>query len=206
MSGLAAIILTAIALFYPESFNGKYLFGIASFICAILAGYFVWRKTYPDLKIEIQECLITKPDGKHFASVDSDFVILHICITNLNANPNSIKSYELVLDVFGEKIKAEPTYTETYYYVYSVTKDMVDLIENRSEIVLPQGQYRNGWLCFRLPNDRKVTGCKFVLLATDAYGVTHKVKGYTPLDYETDMMRSKPAMDMNDSLYENNPL
>lgn len=194
ISGICSVLLLIIAGFMKLSETGQARYWLyAAVVCYAIAAFNLWYKNRPNLIIELREVLLDTNYGGMLYQSNSPlphFVTFTIYISNTRPADNSIKSYELFVNVYGRQVVGES------FWTHGLTRERTwqaypDLNKTKMS-VLKQGNPTEGWLRFKFDGEPSIKGHKFVLAITDAYNVTHKVKGTIPLELTEGLIRRPP--------------
>src|ERR1051325_5434659 len=108
MSGIASLVIAFIAAYYELTDHGKPALWVAAASCLLIASFMVWYKNRPDLIIEVRDAVLDSNYGGMIFTNDTSplpqFLTLTLYLVNTRQANNSIKSYELYVNVFGRKL------------------------------------------------------------------------------------------------------
>jgi hypothetical protein len=190
MSGIASLAIAFIAAYYELIDNGKPALWIAASSCYVIASFMVWYKYHPDLIIEVREVLLDTNYGGTLCQSNSPlphFVTLLLYISNTRQADNSIRSYELSVNVYGRQFVGQSFWTDGL--TQRITWDEYPDLNKARLAVLKQGTRIEGWLRFGFDGEPSIKGHEFTLTVTDAYNFTRKIKGRIPLDLTEGLIR-----------------
>jgi hypothetical protein len=192
MSGIFSLIFIAVALGtnLNNRAQAKYWAG-AAVLSYIIASFWVWYKHRPDLTIE-QEGLYLDA-GVTIEELDrlSSYLTVPLYLVNTCAAQNSIRRYELTVEIDGSTCRGNPVRTDGLVSK-NTGEGLIDL-DKFKDSVLIQGWPSRGWVRFLIadvPVDQ-ILNKRFTVTVTDAYKVKYRIKGHTPPDIRVEIERAK---------------
>jgi len=203
VSGVGSIALLIILAFWGDQVpflkDNQKAFVWLGVIGLFVAGFAVWNQIRPKLTFEIKGVWV-QLNAFGFPTIDPMAVIVVFKVVLVNTRPanNAIKRYELTVEMDKRPHKSNIVPYDDL--IEAKTGKQALNLEAVKRSILIQGHPVEGYVCFEMVDEIDVEAMrykKFVLTATDAYDVPHKIKGRLP-STDTKILSRKAPQWVND--------
>jgi hypothetical protein len=198
VSGIVSIALLVLPKWlgnrWPWFKDNETMFICAGVICVFVAGFAVWNKVHPDLRIKIRRAT-AHLNGFTFSRLDpiSSLVILELYLVNARPEPTPIDEYALlVIMTSGRPLRGRNVSVKGLQWG-RMGPELIDL-ECIKHVPLQQGVPVVGHVGFSVDviDEKKLSGARVVLTVTDGYNGSRKIRATIQTNGADELDRTPP--------------
>lgn len=120
------------------------------------------------------------------------YLTILLYFVNTHSDGNSIKEYELVVDIDGQNHAGRSVPTDRL--LLAKTMQGFDELGELRDSILAQGQQKKVWARFVFDEEQGLFDRKFVLTVTDIYDTSYEIRGTTPSEYSDAITYDEPEL------------